>query len=219
MNDTMSAELKLRLLAQIQTEPSATRRGVAAQTAVLALASAAAALVVFELLHGLRGWPGGVSPWRVAGGAAGWVAAAVLTTWGALARGRAGTGDAREVLVAVAALTPLVLFAWMTVWGGGAPLVYPLRLELACLAQGVVTGLLPLVTLLQVRRGTDPEHPGLTGAALGVAAGAWSGILVTLWCPVAAAPHVLVGQVLPLVVLSAVGAALGRRVLGVRYEG
>ncbi len=66
-----------------------------------------------------------------------------------------------------------------------------------------------------MRRFSDPTHPVLSGAALGAAAGAFSAFLVDLWCPVAYLPHLLLGHVLPLLTLTAVGAVLGRWVLRV----
>jgi len=59
----------------------------------------------------------------------------------------------------------------------------------------------------------DSVHPGIAGAALGITAGVFAGTLVDLWCPVAYVPHVLLGHILPLVVVSAVGAWAGRSFL------
>jgi hypothetical protein len=40
-----------------------------------------------------------------------------------------------------------------------------------------------------------------------------SSVLIDLWCPVSYLPHLLVGHVLPIAVLAAAGAAIGRRLL------
>jgi len=63
-------------------------------------------------------------------------------------------------------------------------------------------------------------RPGITGAALGMAAAIAAGGLVDLWCPVAHVEHLLLGHILPLVLLAALGALAGRRFirLGSRSE-
>jgi len=65
-------------------------------------------------------------------------------------------------------------------------------------------------------RGTDPLTPAATGAAFGAGAGLGSALLVDLWCPVAYVPHLLLGHVLPIGVLAALGALVGWRLLRVR---
>jgi hypothetical protein len=74
----------------------------------------------------------------------------------------------------------------------------------------------PLAALGFLRRGVDPVHPRLLGAALGVATGAYAGVLVDLWCPSAEISHVLLGHLGPFVVLVLAGAWLGGRLLGLR---
>jgi hypothetical protein len=64
-----------------------------------------------------------------------------------------------------------------------------------------------------MRRRTDPVHPGIAGAVLGVTAGLAAGSLVDLWCPVGHIPHVLLGHILPLVLVALAGAWAGRRLL------
>jgi hypothetical protein len=41
-------------------------------------------------------------------------------------------------------------------------------------------------------------------------------VLVDLWCPVGHVPHLLAGHVGPMLLVGAVGAVAGARVLGVR---
>jgi hypothetical protein len=55
--------------------------------------------------------------------------------------------------------------------------------------------------------------PTATGAAFGAGAGLGSALLIDLWCPVSYLPHLLVGHVLPIALLAAAGAAIGRRIL------
>ena len=47
-------------------------------------------------------------------------------------------------------------------------------------------------------------------------AGAWAAVMVELWCPLAVHEHILVGHVLPLLVLTLAGAAIGVRMLRLR---
>jgi hypothetical protein len=49
-------------------------------------------------------------------------------------------------------------------------------------------------------------------------AGAWASVLIDLHCECADLLHVTLGHVLPVAVLAAVGAIVGRRVIGMRAE-
>jgi hypothetical protein len=77
-------------------------------------------------------------------------------------------------------------------------------------------GAVPLAFLALTRRGEDPRHPGLQGAAMGVAIGACAWVLIDAWCPVAGVFHLLRGHVLPVVLLGALGALVGVKMLAVR---
>ncbi len=79
-------------------------------------------------------------------------------------------------------------------------------------------GVFPLLAMAFVRRNSDPNHPRLTGATLGVAAGACAWVFTDLWCPVAYVPHLLLGHVLPIMILAAAGALLGPWLIAVRYR-
>ena len=82
-----------------------------------------------------------------------------------------------------------------------------------CFGVSLLFGIVPLITFLLARRGSDPVHPRSLGAALGAAGGLWAATLVDLWCPVAFPVHVVLGHVLPALLLAAVGAVLGARLL------
>jgi hypothetical protein len=75
------------------------------------------------------------------------------------------------------------------------------------------TGGLLLGAALLAWRHVDPMTPRATGAAFGAGAGLGSALLVDLWCPVSYVPHLLLGHVLPIAVLAAVGASVGGRIL------
>jgi hypothetical protein len=73
--------------------------------------------------------------------------------------------------------------------------------------------MLPLLTLLYSRRGTDPSHPNTAGMALGVSVGLGVAVLIDLWCPVAHIPHLLMGHLLPVAIFALLGVAIGRKLL------
>jgi hypothetical protein len=74
----------------------------------------------------------------------------------------------------------------------------------------------PLLSGLWLRRRSAPAHPYLTAAAFGAAAGAGAWVFVDMWCPVGYVPHLLLGHVAPLLLLSALSALVGSRLLKLR---
>jgi hypothetical protein len=126
-------------------------------------------------------------------------------------------GRSRWSLVATVAVVPLLLLAWKIGWSARfGDLDESPRLGYRCLAISVTMGALPVLLLALSRRGEDPRHPALTGAALGVAVGACAWVLVDLWCPVAGVRHLLRGHLPPIVALGLLGAVLGKLVIAVR---
>jgi hypothetical protein len=116
----------------------------------------------------------------------------------------------------VALGTPVVLFGMMLGFALAFPELTALHAErvgLRCLGLALASAAFPFAALTRLRRGSDPVHPVASGAAVGVACGAWAGVVVELWCPVAAMRHVLVGHVLPVVVLGTLGALFASRVI------
>ena len=112
---------------------------------------------------------------------------------------------------------PLVLLAWkvgVTVpFGPEMTVPWPGRPGFRCLGLSLAMAAPVLVALLVMRRRSDPVHPGIAGAALGMTAAVAAGAFVDLWCPVAYLPHVLLGHILPLALGAAFGAWAGRRLL------
>jgi hypothetical protein len=74
----------------------------------------------------------------------------------------------------------------------------------------------PFVAFAALARGSEPVTPRLAGAALGAACGAWGAAAHVLVCRVTAAEHMVVGHVLPVLFLVAIGTFVGDRVLAVR---
>jgi hypothetical protein len=158
----------------------------------------------------------------VAGTAFGWAVAAGWALWASLSRHGSMLGPSRRWLRAIVILVPSVMFLWMLIWDlidtdRLAP--WPDRVGWKCLGMTLGLGSWPAVALVLMRRGSDPVHPGASGAAIGAAVGCATGVLVDLWCPVADPSHVLFGHVFPLLLLSLGGVALGRWLLDLRRRG
>ena len=110
--------------------------------------------------------------------------------------------------IAVLTLVPLAMIggklalsvAWpgMTEW-------WPERPGLRCLCMMLLLGAAPLAASLWAWRHRAVHHPALSGAALGVAAGACAWVLVDLWCAVAHPHHLTLGHLLPLGLLAVSG--------------
>ncbi len=214
---TLPAELRARVLQAAQSHPSPPRADVRRRTAILSLGGAVVAVGLFL-------WAGGMrvgqrpAPFLV-GVLLGWLVLAVAATWMAFARGASMLGRPRKWLVALTVGAPFAIMAWSIVWS----LLYPetappgpFSFAKTCFELTLAMGAGPLVAFALARRQSDPVHPRATGAALGVAAGAWAGIMVDLWCPHARPSHVLTGHVLPIAILSLLGLWIGHRIIAVR---
>jgi hypothetical protein len=161
----------------------------------------------------------GRATWFYAASLLGWASVAALSIWGAFARGGSALGRPRTWLVAIAVGAPAALFAMMfglAVVHPEVTIVHPERLGLKCLGLTVAAATFPLLALALIRRGSDPVHPIATGAALGSACGASAGVMVEMWCPVAASHHVAIGHILPIAIMAILGAVLGARVIAMR---
>lgn len=209
-----STSLRDRILAGAAQQPSRTRAQGLRRAAVAYPIAAAGGLALFEAWGGLEhsaGRPASLT-FGIAAGALVLAVAATSVAWW---RGRSLVGRPAPFLLATAALLPLVTFAWLVSFDGHY--VEPFaRVGWRCLGMTLFGGSLLLGAAAWLRNRTVPVHAPLAGAALGVTAGAWAGVLVDLWCPLTNAPHVLVGHVLPLVLLAALGGVLGHGVLRLR---
>lgn len=209
-----SEDLKLRLLREVASVPSRPRNDEAKRASWLVYGALAASLAVFAVLGGIRitGRPLSL----VAGTVAGTVLIAALTFFAIVGRGKAMAGRATAWLTTIALVSPLALFGWKIFWSvqyEGALDRWPARVGFKCLGLSMVLGIFPLAAFLFVRRGTDPVHPGRAGMAIGVGLGLGVAALVDAWCPVAYVPHLLLGHLLPLAALGAIGFFVGRKVL------
>ncbi|HEY2517528.1 MAG TPA: NrsF family protein [Polyangiaceae bacterium] len=212
--------LKAKVRASVGARPSPTRSTARARARTIALAGVAIAAVLFFATGGVAHGAG-----RTIGVAAasigGWSVIAGASVWAANRRGGSATGPSRAWLLSVAIGTPVLLSVLMLTIAVVAPAgneIHPERLGLDCLVLTLSATLFPFVGLLLLRRGSDAVHPGAAAAALGAASTAAGGVMVELWCPVAAWKHVALGHVLPIVVLALVGAVAGGKVLRVRWR-
>ena len=213
-----AADLRSRVLAAAARTPSATRAVYKRRVLMLAAIGALATASLFVAMGGLAP---GTRPVEMIGFTAGFglLAAAILTRLSSTGRGPM-LGRPRSVLLtAVVVTAPLLALAALC-----ATMAWPAQtaedvlgsVHLACGLMSVAQGLLPLLALLLARRGTDPVHPAVTGAALGMTAGAWAVVMAYLRCPHATAVHCILAHVVPTLVLTAVGAALGWVMLRVK---
>jgi hypothetical protein len=230
----MNAELRTQVLRAVAKDPSPTRAAVTRRNALLGMLAGVGGMlgfVIFALFMSdsqLLRLGGHVSSdqylersaWLVATTAGGALGVAAVALWLALWRGRSMLGRSRRSLLFGSLLIPVALLAWKVICSlaFGYPMIaWPERPGLRCLALSLVTAIGPLLAFLAVRR-TAPIRPALNGASMGVAAGACAWIAVDLWCPVASVPHLLLGHLLPLSLLAAVGALLGEALLSPRQR-
>ena len=236
LKPALSPDLKARVLAAAKKTPSPTRdRARIRQLAMLIFAFAIASvptlvyckilypefislnLTAKDVLQGnTRELPLPLLAWTTAGS----FLVAMTVVWAALSRGRSMLGRNSTVLAIVIVATPVVLFCWRYGWALDYDWAFPWYGRSSwgkkCLEVSLATALAPLAAFLTLRRGSDPNHPAATGAAMGVSAGACSWALVDLTCPVGAPLHLLVGHVLPILILGVIGAILGKWLLAVR---
>ena len=177
--------------------------------------------VGFGVALGIFIWEGGFrgydrTPGLVLGTLVGTIVIAAVVVYVGYARRQAVVGPA---LVAFVVGTPIALFAWKLGFSSlfaGATRAWPSKPGFRCLALSTVDGLSILAALIATRRNRVLTHPIAAGASMGVAAGALAWVLVDLWCPVGQPEHVLLGHVVPLLILTAVGAWPGGLVLQAR---
>ena len=200
IGDGQRGDLRARVLAEVARTPSPTR--VEYKRRILLVATIGA-LATVSLFLGMGGMSPGTRPVEMIAFTAGFalVAAAVLTR---LSSGQSGSmlGRSRPLLLtAIVATAPVLAVAALCAsmfWPHAAKDHLETGTHLACGALSVLQGALPLLALLLPRRGTDPVHPAITGAALGMTAGAWTVVMAYMRCPHGAALHCIIAHVVPI---------------------
>lgn len=204
-------ELKQRVLAAVAAQPSPTRHATNRRRARLLAGAASLSLATWAMSGGIR--PTGRPAELMLASALGALAVAAVALAGALSRGRSMLGRSPGALIIIAVACPLALLAWkagVSAHFDGMTVPWPDRPGFRCLLVALASSVAPFASLLLVWRRTQPAHPRLTGLVLGTAAGAVGWLLVDLWCPVGHLEHLILGHLLPLAALAAVGAAAGR---------
>jgi hypothetical protein len=218
-----SAELKARILAAMQASPSPPRQTTREATRLLVPAAAvfaAGLYFAFDGVHHGEGRPLGF----LAATVSVWIGAALVSLWSVVGTARSPTGRPRPWLLAVTVGMPVVVLTFLVGLSAAAGAADAARVAaihragVRCLAMTLAAGIVPLLALLFLKRGSDPVHPAAQGAAIGVSFGAYAGIMVCLWCPDLSPAHAAIGHVTPLALLALVGALVGGRVLDLPKE-
>jgi hypothetical protein len=136
----------------------------------------------------------------------------------AIRRGRQGFGTAVTTL-ALAPAAVILTYAVLTV-------LNPVHLHDAavigvkispwgvrCASIAAIVGIGAMAAFTVALRRAVPVASRLRGAVLGAAAGAWAGLAVFAFCPSGEHQHLLAGHLLPIIVLTLVGAAATPRLL------
>ena len=208
-----SLERRNRVLASIGEIPAPTRRELARRQAWLVISGLLGALTLFWVEGGLRAT--GRPPSLVAWTSLGTSCFVGVGMWFLFTRTRSGHRRGWSVL-GLATIAPIVAFV---LWRYGLGHLYelaspwPTRPGYRCFAMSVATGGILLFALLLAWRRLDPMSPMATGAAFGAGAGLGSALLIDLWCPVSYLPHLLVGHVLPIAILTTAKTAANRWML------
>lgn len=206
----------VRLFRELSAQPSPTRSHARA-IAYGAMGTAASfSLSIFFLMGGLRQGPRPTT--LVLLTSMGAALLAVIAARVAWSRGGRMLGRPAQALWLVIAMAPLTLFLWRY----GVSDAFGMTEEWLdrpgwrCFRWSLAMGAAPFAALFYLRRDTELVHPALVGTAMGIAVGALVWVPVDLWCPVAYAPHLILGHVLPMLIFGAVGALLGRYLLVMR---
>ncbi len=243
-----TADLRSRVLAAVRREPAPSRPVEARRRATLvALGFAAAGVIAIIRRIFDANNPRAAHLWRVVaeGGVPTqdrplgfavtlelvWLLVAVVATWAGISRGRSMLGRSSTSKIAVAAVTPVALvvtwlvvavlwlkdvlpLAWLEVMDDAPPLQFHTSCALASAAYAVG----PLFAFFAMRLRRDPLSPRLAGAAMGAVAGAWGAVVHFPFCECTSPLHMALGHVLPVVLLAALGAAMGGPLLALRVE-
>lgn len=209
-----AGELRARTLAAVRAHSSRTRRAFRLHALLVVAGASAVSLAIFWGAGGLREAPRPES--LLVGTLIGALVIAAASVGLGMYRGRSMLPRPAWQLGLLIALAPAALFAWKVAWSARYPgmmVDWPDRPGLRCFVLTLALGLGPLGALVALARDSEPVRPGLAGGAIGIAVGAMAWLALELWCPVAYPRHLVIGHVTPALVLAAVGAVLGRRVM------
>jgi hypothetical protein len=217
-----SERLYARVRSAVESTPAATTRTRTRIVAALAIVPTLTTLIVLVASSLVYRQPAAGLDIDVASSAAVLTILALLTglalasTVFALWQGRSGLGIASMWLVSIAALVAPV-YAALTVLPplhtGAADdasltgvAISPWGLR--CIFIASIVGASALAIFAVALRRAVAVAIGLRGAALGAAAGSWAGLAVFAFCPSGELQHLLVGHVLPILLLTLLGARI-----------
>jgi Negative regulator of sigma F len=146
------------------------------------------------------------------------VALTYIATLTAMWRGRRGFGSGITSLAIVTGLVPMSYAALVLInpVHGHDPVDASVAISpwgIRCLAISAIVGTVVLASFTVAVRRSVPVASRLRAAALGAAAGAWSGLSVFIFCTSGDIQHILIGHVLPIVVFTVVAMAAIPRTL------
>jgi hypothetical protein len=211
---TLPADVRERVLRAAKDEPSPTRARLSLRNAAILAGAFAISGSIFAFV-GLAPLPASFLGLC----ALGWSVVAIVASTAALLKGKSMLGLPTHMLAIAALLTAPIVGAWVLAASdlGDVPKEMPKPVgHVLCFVLGIVLSAAPFLAFVVVRMRSDPVHPRARGAAIGAAAGAWGGLLIELHCRFAHPLHAIVGHVLPIAALAAIGALLGRRAIGLR---
>lgn len=214
----LPADLRERVLSAARKEPAPTRMQATRTVAIVLIAGFATTLTLFLTIGGYAG--GNRPASYMVMSIAGWLAMALVASWGAFGRGGSMLGRPGRWLGTIAVCTTPLLGAWIVLgalgWPATASQGCPPEVDGGCLMFTILLSLGPFAAFLFARRNSDPVHPRATGAALGAASGAWGALCMNAHCACAAPFHQFIGHAVPISVLALAGFLLGGLVLSVR---
>jgi hypothetical protein len=216
---TASQDLKARIMEAARKQPTPTRREVTGRVTLTVVTAIAVPILTFVAFGAIRPGP---RPWSlVVATASGAFGIALAAGWTALGRGGQMVGRARSRLLAMTIAAPATFVLWKLLWSHEYDHMtdaWPDRPGLRCFAFTILLAAWPFLALSSLRRASDPTHPRVLGAALGVATGIGAAVLVDLWCPVGHPEHLVMGHVLPIALLGILGVWVGDRILSIRSK-
>ena len=203
------------LIRRLATESARRRRwSLEARLAVAAIRGLAIVLAMVLAGLGIRPDFGGTlstptGALKVVGAIA--IAAAAFRVACRLARpGTPALCPLSAAFISVLAAATAIAFASS---GAGLRLGVPLSFVLSCTEKIFLLALLPLVAALVALRAGAPTHPTAAGAVAGLLAGGLAAAGFAVSCPMDDPGFVVVGYGAAILLLSAIGALAGRRLL------
>ena len=210
----MSATLRARVLEAARATPARGRDELRRSNFAAVALTALITLGVFFAVGGFV--PGARGVGATCASSAGWTLMALGATRLAVSRRASMLGLPTRALLGLAIAAGPVAFAWACATSPGTGTAPEWGAHATCLAATLALSAAPLAALIRARYRSDPVHSVALGASLGAASGLWGGAVIDLHCAVTAWQHLAVAHVLPVAVLAATGAALGRALLALR---